>query len=188
MTMTTPVRPAPPAPRRETLRGRLARRRAMARRDRLTARLLELREIAELVQRAGTVIEGGWVQYGWYRYRSAEDAPSGGHDSGDHDTVTGACLVGAVVHAGGGRRAFTSQLVQRALDLTWSTLYGLDGDSLAWCPPPAVRFSHLRDLTRWNDAPARTKGEVLDLLAATRTEAGRLSELIRAERLETVPS
>ena len=183
MTMTTPVRPAP-APRRETWRVRLARRRALARHDRLTARLLELREIAELVDRAGTVIEGGWIQYGWYRYRGAEEPA----DSTEHDAVVGACLVGAVVHAGGGRRAFTSQLVQRALDLTWSTLYGLDGDSLAWCPPPAVRFSHLRDLTRWNDAPARTKGEVLDLLAATRTEAARLGELIRAERLESVPS
>jgi len=151
----------------------------------LTARLLELREITELVARAGAVIEGGWVQYGWYRYRDGQ--PSGTVDSGSHE-IAGACLVGALVHAGGGRRAFTSQPVQRALDLTWSTLYGMAGDSLAWCPPPAVRFSHLRDLTRWNDAPARTKGEVLDLLTATRAEAARLSELIRTERLASAPS
>lgn len=187
MTIMTPVRPAS-APRRLTLRARLARRRAATRRDRLTARLFELREIGELAGRAAAVIDRGWVQYGWYRYRDIDAQPAGGLDPGDHDSVAAACLVGAVVHAGGGRRAFTSQLVQRTLDLTWSTLYGLDGDSLAWCPPPAVRFSHLRDLTRWNDAPARTQAEVLDLLAATRVEASRLGELVRAERLELAPS
>ncbi len=180
MTITTPVRPAA-APVRKSLRGRLAERRMLARRDRLTARLLELRDIAELADRARAVVETGWVQRSWYRYLD-EPAERG------QQPVAGACLVGAIVHAGGGRAAFTSQLVQRTLDLTWNTLYGVDGDSLAWCPPPAVRISHARDLTSWNDQPARTRGEVLDLLTATRAEAGRLTELIRAQRLATVPS
>lgn len=171
MTITTPVRPAP-APRRTSLRKRLAERRMLARRDRLTARLVELHAIAELTEKARATVENGWLQRDWYRYQ----------DLDERDSIAGACLVGAIVHAGGGPAAFTSQLVQRTLDLTWNTLYGVDGDSLAWCPPPAVRISHARDLTRWNDQPCRTRGEVVDLLTATRAEAGRLSELIRDQR------
>jgi hypothetical protein len=179
MTIMTPVRPAP-APEhttrktRTTLRDRLAERRMLARQARLTVRLIELLEIAALAERARAVVERGWVQRSWYRYQ--------GPDQRSDQSVTGACLVGAIVHAGGGPKAFTSQLVQRTLDLTWNTLYGVDGDSLAWCPPPAVRISHARDLTHWNDQPTRTRGDVLDLLTATRAEAGRLSELIRARR------
>jgi len=179
MTIITLVRPAA-TPRRTSLRDRLAERRMLARRDRLTARLVELHDIAELTQRARTVVETGWVQRDWYRYQ--------GSDGRSDRPVTGACLVGAIVHAGGGPTAFNTQLVQRSLDLTWNTLYGVDGDSLAWCPPPAVRISHARDLTRWNDQPTRTRGEVLDLLVATEAETGRLSELIRSQRNEFLPS
>jgi hypothetical protein len=170
MTIVTPVRPAPsaPAPERKSLRDRLAERRMLIRRDRLTARLIELHNIAALAERARMVVETGWLQRDWYRYQ------------GPNEPITGACLVGAIVHAGGGPKAFTSHLVQRTLDLTWNTLYGVDGDSLAWCPPPAVRINHARDLTRWNDQPSRTRSEVVDLLSATQAEAGRLSELIRS--------
>ena len=171
MTIMTPVRPAP-TPERKRLRDRLAERRMLVRRDRLTARLIELHYIAELAGKARAVIETGWLQRDWYRYQG----PDGRRDQ----SITGACLVGAIVHAGGGPKAFTSQLVQRTLDLTWNTLYGVDGDSLAWCPPPAVRINHARDLTRWNDQPSRTRGEVVDLLTATEAEAGRLSDLLRS--------
>ena len=200
------------------LRGRLAERRLLARRnrvlawhDRLAARLLELRDIAELTGRAEAVIEAGWIQRGWYRYApeapqterrrterrrrsaegpSAEDrAPQerAPRDGRADRPIVGACLVGAIVHAAGGPPAFNTQLVQRSLDLTWNTLYGVAGDSLAWCPPPSVRTSRLRDLTRWNDRPSRTSDEVCDLLAATQAEAGRLSDLIRAQRRELDP-
>jgi hypothetical protein len=208
---TTLVRPVERRP--GTLRGRLAERRLLARQnrllarqDRLAARLIELRCIAELTSRAEAVIEAGWIQRGWYRYapedrapedrapedRAPEDKASGGRApkdraSGDGQVdrpIVGACLVGAIVHVAGGPQAFNTQLVQRSLDLTWNTLYGVAGDSLAWCPPPSVRTSHLRDLTRWNDRPSRTRDEVCDLLAATKAEAGRLSDLIRAQRLE----
>src|SRR5690348_14313583 len=122
MTIMMPVRPAP-TPRRTSLRDRLAERRMLARRDRLTARLVELHDIAQLAGRARAVVETGWVQRGWYRYQDPDER--------SNQSVTGACLVGAIVHAGGGRQAFTSQLVQRTLDLTWNTLYGVDGDSMA---------------------------------------------------------
>lgn len=176
MTTITLIRPA--ERRRGDRRGRLAERRLLARQDRLTARLMELRSIAELVAQARVVIEAGWIQHSWYSYRTAENEPDE-----QRSTVAGACLVGAIVHAAGGPQAFNTQLVQRSLDLTWNTLYGVAGDSLAWCPAPAVRTSHLRDLTRWNDQPARTKAEVGDLLMATETETGRLRELIQAQRV-----
>lgn len=177
MTTTTLIRPA--ERRRGDGRSRLAERRLLARQDRLTARLMELRSIAELAVGARSVIEAGWIQHSWYSYRTAENEP----DGPARNTVAGACLVGAIVHAAGGPQAFNTQLVQRSLDLTWNTLYGVAGDSLAWCPAPAVRTSHLRDLTRWNDQPARTKAEVHDLLMATETETGRLRELIQAQRV-----
>ena len=174
MTTMTPVRPAP-AGRRDTLRARLAERRLLARQDQLVARLIELHDIARLTGQARAVLEVGWIQRSWYRY--AEGQPNAGSVRGP---VAGACLAGAVVQAGGGPAAFNTQLVQRTLDLTWNTLYGVAGDSLAWCPAPSVRISHLRDLTRWNDQPARTRAEVADLLAATGAEADRLSDLIRS--------
>ena len=78
MTTTTLVRPVERRP--DTLRGRLAERRLLARRnrllawqDRLAARLLELRDIAELTGRAAAVIEAGWIQRGWYRYAPEDE-------------------------------------------------------------------------------------------------------------------
>jgi hypothetical protein len=173
MTILAPVRRSPT--RRDGLRARLAERRELARYDRLACRLIELRDIAELAQRARAVIEAGWIQHSWYSYRQQAE-PS------RPAAVTGACLVGGIVQAGGGPAAFNSQLVQRTLDLTWNTLYGVDGDSLVWCPAPSVRTSHLHDLTRWNDRPARTRAEVADLLTAVGIEAGRLRGLIQVAR------
>jgi hypothetical protein len=37
--------------------------------------------------------------------------------------VVGACLVGAIIHAGGGLPQLRTQVVQRAMDLTWHTLF-----------------------------------------------------------------
>jgi hypothetical protein len=200
MTTATLVRPAERWP--DTVRGRLAERRLLARRnrllarqDRLTGRLAELRDIAELAGQAGAVIEAGWIQRGWYHYAPQDHASENrapedrAREAGRADRpIVGACLVGAIVHAAGGPQAFNTQLVQRSLDLTWNTLYGVSGDSLAWCPAPSVRTNHLRDLTRWNDQPSRTSDEVRDLLAATEAEAGWLSDLIRAQRLAVVSS
>jgi hypothetical protein len=174
MTTMTLQRPAP-VRRPDSLRGRLAERRLLARRDQLAARLLELWHIAELTGQARAVVESGWIQRSWYRYD--EDRRG---DRSTRGPVVGACLAGAIVQAGGGPAAFNTQLVQRTLDLTWNTLYGVDGDSLARCPAPSVRIMHLRDLIRWNDQPARTRAEVADLMAATGAEAGRLSDLVRS--------
>ena len=208
--MTTATLERPVERRPDTVRARLAERRLLARRnrllarqDRLVGRLAELRDIAELAVRAGAVIETGWIQRGWYRYATEAPENRAPEDRAPEDrapenrapkdgpadrSIAGACLVGAIVHAAGGPQAFNTQLVQRSLDLTWNTLYGVAGDSLAWCPAPSVRTSHLRDLIRWNDQPGRTRDEVRDLLAATEAEAGRLSDLTRAQRLEFDPA
>jgi hypothetical protein len=180
MTIMAPERPAPAC--RTGPRARLAQRRELARQDRLVGRLVELRDIAELTERAGRLIAAGWIQHSWYSYRRQDESPG----PAGRSPIAGACLVGAIVQAGGGPGTFNSQLVQRTLDLTWSTLYGVAGDSLAWCPAPSVRTSRLHDLTRWNDRPARTRSEVADLLTATGAEAGRLSGLIQQQRLAAV--
>ena len=88
-----------------------------------------------------------------------------------------ACLVGAIVQAGGGAAAVRSQPVQRALDLTWHALHGDPREPVRWCPAPPVRAGHVRDLVRWNDHPSRTRHEVGALLGRASATAG--AELTR---------
>ena len=85
-------------------------------------------------------------------------------DRADREPVSGACLVGGIVHAAGGPRAVRSQLVQRTLDLTWHVLREDERTPVRWCPAPPVRAAHVRDLTRWNDHPRRTVADVRALL------------------------
>src|SRR3954467_1612542 len=77
-------------------------RRRLQRVDRLSARLAELHAVRALLERGADVIGRGWVQDAWftvamataerrvtaYEIRRTENRP-----------VTGACLVGAVIHA-----------------------------------------------------------------------------------------
>jgi hypothetical protein len=164
-TVIAPVR-VPASPSR---RQRRAERRRLTRHDVLSARLAELHAIADLLARAGAIIGEGWVQGAWF----AVATPSGERTVTGYDLrllrngpVSGACLVGAVVQAGGGPGAVRSQTVQRTLDLTWHTLREEPGRAVAWSPAPPVRTMHVLDLTHWNDAPRRTRGEVVGLLAA----------------------
>lgn len=170
---------------RPTLRQRRADRRRLRRLDTLSARLAELRAIEELVGRAVPVVRAGWVQGAWF----AVDAPAGrrmvtAFDVGraDEEQVTGACLVGAVVHAAGGPSTVRSQLVQRTLDLTWHTLREPPGHQVRWCPGPGVRLISLLELTRWNDDPRRTRSEVVGLLRAARHTAAVQRQLCLVER------
>ena len=170
---------------------RLARRR-LQRQDSMSVRLAELHAMGTLLERAAEVVESGWVQGAWftvatrsgkrhvtaYELRLAESRP-----------VIGACLVGAVVESGGGPSAANTQLVRRTLDLTWHTLHRGPDERVDWCPGPSVRMLRVLDLTRWNDDPGRTHGEVVGLLAAARrhTEWERDRYLADLARL-TVPS
>ena len=89
--------------------------------------------------------------------------------------VAAACLVGAVVYAAQ-QRGSGDQLVKAgpALDYLWDAWQesrGLGGTGVAGrAAPRELRMARVRDLTRWNDQPGRTREEVLGLvdLAASR--------------------
>jgi len=157
-------------------------RRRLARQDRLSAKLAELHHIQKLMVEARSVISGGWVQNGWFIYRDEQDQQQTATTKDLHlvmgRPVTGACLVGAIVTAGGGESAARTQPVQRALDLTWHTLYG-GCQAVRWCPGPSVRSAHMCDLTRWNDHPDRTSEDVTGLLHVVERAASVEIERIR---------
>jgi len=178
------VTPAPAStvqPRRARLRAARLERLRLAAQDRRSARSAELHRIAEVLDQAGDLVEGGWVQHGWFTYR---DDAGRARVVTAHElhrlagrTVVGACLVGAVVHGGGGPAEARGQLVGRTLDLTWSVLRRGAGPDRR-TPSPAERAVQVRDLTGWNDARGRRADEVVGLLATSatvaRVEAGRL--------------
>lgn len=156
-------------------------RRRLAELDRLAARLGDLERIRAVVAGAGDVVATGWLQRAWF----ACPGPRGGERVVTPRRpvgrpVTGACLVGAVVQAGGGLGGPDAQPVARALDLLWHALHRDPAEPVRWCPAPPVRAQHVRDLTGWNDAPGRTAGDVARLLATA--DAIAAAEVDRARR------
>jgi hypothetical protein len=152
-------------------------------RDAASARLAELHNLAGILNQAADLISAGWLQHSWFAYQD---------DNGRTRTVTaynvtemagrpvvGACLVGAIVEAGGGLSNVRTQPVQRAIDLTWYTLFEAAPRPNHWTPAPEVRTQHVRDLTRWNDQPRRTAPQAEALLrrsaAAAVSEAAHIS-------------
>jgi hypothetical protein len=164
---------------------RRAERHRLARQDGLAARLGELHHIRALLEDAVVLLDVGWVQHAWF---AVIDDQGGRRRLAAHEVhlveerpVSGACLVGGIVHAGGGPQAVRSQLVQRTLELTWHTLYEGERQSVRWCPSPAVRGAHVRDLTRWNDHPQRTRQDVAGLLHSAVALTDTQIERCRAE-------
>ncbi|HEY2878598.1 DUF6197 family protein [Nocardioides sp.] len=162
-------------------------RRTLRDQDRISAKLVELHRIVALLAEATHHIDKGWMQHGWFAYV---------HPSGERRIVTGyspritrrlspeqvvsTCLVGAIVHAGGGPSEARSQLVQRTIDLTWHASFRGTHEPVRWCPSPVERAGHLMDLVRWNDHPGRTSHEVAALLDRTRLLAQAEAERARA--------
>ncbi len=152
--------------------------------DAVSARLAELHLIRVVLRDAAVLVSAGWVQHGWFATRGA----GGGQrlvtafDLGDlaRRPVSGACLVGSVVVAGGGPASVRSQLVQRTLDLTWHALREDPRSAVRFCPGPEVRMSHVRDLTRWNDHQARTAADVVGLLGTAVVVAGEQESMARS--------
>jgi hypothetical protein len=176
---------------RQSRRARRAERRRLQRQDALSGRLAELGTIDALLGQAVEVVENGWVQGAWFTVAT----PGGNRAVTTYDLsavvsqpVTGACLVGAVVHAAGGPVEVRSQLVQRTLDLVWHALREDPGRPVRWCPGPCTRTMHVLEMTFWNDSPGRTKREVVDLLHAARKTADVQRDLCQAERAELVAS
>ena len=143
--------------------------------DRRMARLAELHTLRELVAEAAGIVAAGWVRGGWLVYvdergdRQVAVAPTERRAEGR--PVVAACLVGAVVQAGGGPGAARSQPVRRALELVWHTLDGDPRLPVRWCPAPEVHRAHVSDLARWNDTPGRKSTDVIALLERTATRA-----------------
>jgi hypothetical protein len=168
---------------------RLAERRRLKHHDELSVRLAELYAIRELLEQAAEVVSGGWVQGAWFTVATTSGQRAvTAYDLGMAESrpVTGACLVGAVVHAAGGPATVRSQRVQRTLDLTWHALREDPDRPVRWCPAPRVRMMRVLDLTHWNDAPARTQGEVVGLLLAAQRSADVQRDMCHAEQAELV--
>jgi hypothetical protein len=160
-------------------------RRALAAQDRVGARLAELFRIDALLEEAAHVVERGWLQHAWFTYTK----PSGASVSVTVCTprvarelsaqgISSACLVGAIVHAGGGPSQARSQLVQRALDLAWHASFRPPSEAIRWCPSSTERLCRAVDLVRWNDHPSRSADDVVGLLHRAR-------DLTRAEIADT---
>ena len=156
------------APRRRGRQLQRRERRRLAEQDRRLSHLAELHRIRAVLAEAVTLVSKGWVQHGWFSTAdpSGQQRVVSAHTASamSGQPVSGACLVGAIVHAGGGPDAVHTQLVQRTLDLTWHTLYEDPHEPVRWCPAPATRMAHVRDLTKWNDKPKRSLTQVTQLL------------------------
>jgi hypothetical protein len=137
-------------------------------RDDASARLAELHHLADILNQAADLIGAGWLQHSWFAYQDDNGRTKTVSASNVNEMagrpVVGACLVGAIVEAGGGLSNVRTQPVQRAIDLTWYTLFGAAPRSNHWTPAPDVRTQHVRDLTRWNDQPRRTAPQAEALL------------------------
>lgn len=172
-------------PVRRDRRERRSERRRLRRVDALSARLAELRTIRSLLEDAAEIVRGGWIQGAWFTVDlggRTELVTAPEIDLTTNHPVTGACLVGAVVQAGGGPESVRSPPVQRALDLVWHSLREDSGERVRWCPGPPVRMMHVLDLTHWNDAPDRTRGDVLALLDTSVSATDAQRERCRSEQ------
>lgn len=166
---------------------RRAERRRLKQHDALSGQLAELHAIRALLEQAADVVGAGWVQGAWFTVATA-----GGKRAvtayelpvvANHP-VTGACLVGAIVQAAGGPPTVRSQLVQRTLDLTRHTLREDTDRPVQWCPGPRMRMMGVLELTHWNDAPGRTRGQVVDLLQAAQRTVDVQRTMCRARQVE----
>ena len=165
------------------VRARRRERRRLVALDRRSALRAESALLPALLLHASDLVSVGWAQQCWFVARGDDGrvrvGPRNLADLVGRQVVE-VCLVGAVVQAAGGVTHAGSQPVQRALDVTWAALYL---DPVRWCPAPAVRLAHVRDLTRWNDRAGRTAAEVSGLLAlaADRSRDLAMDEICGAE-------
>ncbi len=183
--MTTLLAP-PQKSIRPTRRERRAERRRLKRLDVLSTKLAELHAISELLAQAADLLDTGWVQGAWFAVETPDGQRSltaGDVGLADEMPVIGACLVGAVVHAAGGPAEVGSQLVQRSLELTRHELREPD-QPVRWCSGPSLRMMTVLDLTHWNDAPGRTRDEVVGLLIGAQHSVAAERRACRAERAE----
>ncbi len=132
-----------------------------------------------LLDRATDIVATEWVHGAWFNVTTtAGPRAVTAYDLGllVHNPVTGACLVGSIVHAAGGPATVRTQLVQRSVALTWHVLREDPERPVRWSPSPHDRRLQILDLTRWNDFPGRKQSEVAELLRAAQHAAARQHE------------
>lgn len=134
-----------------------------------------LERLLALLEAARAKVSAGWVQDGWW------STPSGdgrqlvltGLAAGVSapETVGAVCLVGALIRAGSGSGQGGDSEAGRAIDAVYDALWESRGQATATPGPgllmvssPQVRQARTRALTGWNDAPGRTRDEVLAVL------------------------
>ncbi len=141
-------------------------------------RSARLGDVCAVLDGARTLIERGWVQDRWLVTPAPAARRSTAHPTATSTAtstaevppdVSGACLVGAVVHAAQSHHATADAIhAAPALDVlrdAWQETRGLGGPGIAGrAAPREVRAARVRDLTRWNDQPGRTRDEVLGLI------------------------
>jgi hypothetical protein len=136
--------------------------------------LQRLDDAREVLDRARALLETGWVQNRWYvlaprphgrrssLLRTAVVAPN---------EVAAACLVGALALALREHDPRADLLTGRsaALEAVWEAVREAGGvppgpatGRRPW--PREAQLLRIRDLTRWNDRPGRTRDEVLAVL------------------------
>jgi hypothetical protein len=159
-------------------------------RDQTSARLAELDHIACLLNEAADLVRVGWLQDSWFAYRDDTGGvrPVNAYNLEEMKgrPVVGTCLVGAIIQAGGGLPQKRSQVVQRALDVTWHTLCNTPPELVRRTPAPEIRTHHVQDLTRWNDHRGRTAGEAEDLLRRS-AGAAKSEAKLRLRAFDRVP-
>jgi hypothetical protein len=130
--------------------------------------------VLDVLEAARAVIERGWLRNGWYIVdtppRSAGRRLLRPDPVPVPDDIGAACLVAAVAvaaHSGGSRPDVVGD-AGPVIDIVWDTLQesmGRSGPGVSGRPAPSeVRVSRMRDLVRWNDAPGRTRQDVLNLV------------------------
>jgi hypothetical protein len=167
-------------PLRRILRSVLDRLHAVRRAESDDVRTLSRRpdDAYHVLEDARAVIARGWVQDRWFARRPPTVRPHAADPgaAGGPDDVMAACLVGAVLHAVQ-QRGFTDDLVRAgpALDHLWDAWQesrGLGGPGVAGrAAPRDLRLARVRDLTRWNDKPGRTRDEVFGLIDVAASRA-----------------
>ena len=127
-----------------------------------------LERLLALLEAAREELTAGWVQDGWWSVPRADgrQAVVSGLAAGvaGPEPVTAVCLVGALVRAatGQGPEAETGLAITAVYDALWESRGQPPGP---WAvPSPPARLAQVQVLTRWNDAPGRTGGEVLAIL------------------------
>jgi hypothetical protein len=119
---------------------------------------------------ARSLIGRGWLQGGWYVLETRDGRRHavlpGSLMPRGNSMVVRSCLVGAVLEAARwhGREHETAG---PAIDALWDALWRAEGRGPQLdvaSPSPSARRLRVRELTRWNDHPDRTRDHVLGLL------------------------